>query len=265
MKRLFKWALPATQVDRASRPAMGGRDGRPTGIRGRARMSIEKSLIVTIATIALATNATAGDLLSCTFTPNAWNSNDWLLVKSPRWDHFGGWVQREDCIENETPAGATPKELLGKRAPETYTSMVLKQKVKGKRVDVYATMAFADRMAPLIVIAPALGADAEGRPEYREHWEIVLYDEGLNVWRHVLKDGKPWWRKAAFVQCAFKPNVRYKLGVRVEKTPKGRMLSVCVDDAVKMGYMDDSLPDEFHVGITGCEGVNRFYDFSVER
>ena len=29
------------------------------------------------------------------------------------------------------------------------------------------------------------------------------------------------------------------------------------------GVFDDSLPDEFYVGISGIEGVNRFYDFDV--
>jgi len=31
-----------------------------------------------------------------------------------------------------------------------------------------------------------------------------------------------------------------------------------------MGYVDSSLQEEYYVGITGCEGVNRFYDFAVK-
>jgi hypothetical protein len=31
------------------------------------------------------------------------------------------------------------------------------------------------------------------------------------------------------------------------------------------GYIDDVLPESFFVGITGCEGLNRFYDFAVRR
>ena len=31
------------------------------------------------------------------------------------------------------------------------------------------------------------------------------------------------------------------------------------------GYFEDALPDSFYVGITGCEGLNRFYDFTVRR
>ena len=29
------------------------------------------------------------------------------------------------------------------------------------------------------------------------------------------------------------------------------------------GYAEDALPDSCQVGITGCEGLNRFYDFAV--
>jgi hypothetical protein len=31
------------------------------------------------------------------------------------------------------------------------------------------------------------------------------------------------------------------------------------------GYHDELLPDEFYAGITGDEGLNRFYDFTVTR
>ena len=31
------------------------------------------------------------------------------------------------------------------------------------------------------------------------------------------------------------------------------------------GYVDPALPDDYQVGITGEEGVNRFYDFAIEQ
>ena len=36
-----------------------------------------------------------------------------------------------------------------------------------------------------------------------------------------------------------------------------------VDDHI-FGYIDNSIQEEYYVGITGCEGVNRFYDFAVQ-
>ena len=203
-------------------------------------------------------------LYTCSFARGKWRTGEWIKVKSPRWEHFGNWIQRDDYIENETPADATPAELRGKRAGETYTSMVLRRRFSGNLM-VSARMAFSDRMAPLIVVAPELGRDALGRPEYREHFEIVLFDRGINVWHHLYENGKPHWRKRAYWQGRLEPGRPYRLGVKVRRTRSGVMVSLFVDGKEKMGYMEDAWPARFHLGITGCEGVNRFYDFRVEK
>lgn len=201
--------------------------------------------------------------VACRFGRGQWSAADWVLVKSPRWDYFGGWVQQDDHLMNEHPADATPKEMLGKRAAETYTSMVYRHKVSG-RTKVSATMLFEDRMAPELVLAGELGLDAKGRPEYREHWEIVLYDEGINVWHHEIRDGKPFWRKAAYLKTPFQPGVQYTLEALVEFPAggKGPQLSVTCDGK-RFGCLLPTLPEPFHVGVTACEGVNRFYDFKL--
>ena len=121
------------------------------------------------------------------FGRGKWDSSQWILVKSPRWSYFGGWVQKDGHIENQVPAGVDDQTLQGKRAAETYTSMVLKEPVSGNVV-IKAKMSYLYQMAPLLVIAPELGKSAEGIPEYREHWEVVLYNRGLNVWHHEYKD-----------------------------------------------------------------------------
>jgi len=46
--------------------------------------------------------------LSWRFTPDGWKPEEWFLIKSPRFDHFGKWVQQDDCIRNEVPAGVSP-------------------------------------------------------------------------------------------------------------------------------------------------------------
>ena len=139
--------------------------------------------------------------------------------------------------------------------------MVL-NKTFGGDVTITSTMDFAYRMAPLIVLAPELGRDAKGRAEYREHYEIVLFDKGVNVWHHSYADGKPSWVKAAKAEFPLKPNIKYRLQVKISQADKGKLVSVSVAGQ-HFQYVDDSLSDRFHVGITGCEGTNRFYDFTV--
>lgn len=206
-------------------------------------------------------SAWCGDSYSCRFVGGQWQAADWTLVKSPRWDRLGEWVQEADGIRNQTPAAATDADLLGKSAPECYSSMVVARSFAGN-LSIRTTFSFDDQMAPLIVLAPELAKDAKDRPEYREHFEIVAYNKGINVWHHTWSDGKPAWKKAAYWVFELKPKTRYALEVQVNHSSRGPMLVVKLDDR-EMGYLDASLPTRCYVGITGCEGVNRFYDFSV--
>jgi hypothetical protein len=206
---------------------------------------------------------TAQSLYHCSFAKEQWDPSDWIRVKSPRWDRLGDWIQTETCIENQTPAGADPAQLRDAFAGQTYTSMLLDQTFSGA-VEIGSTMEFADRMAPLIVIAKEPGKDQNGTCEYREHFEIVLFDKGVNIWHHYFENSQPSWEKSAFSRFALKPNIRHHLKIEIIPTPSGKRLSVCVGDH-EFGYLDHSVPDEFYVGITGCEGVNRFYDFQVRK
>ncbi|MBN2452376.1 MAG: hypothetical protein JXR77_18460 [Lentisphaeria bacterium] len=206
--------------------------------------------------------ATAADSASCRFAAGAWQARDWIMVKSPRWAHMGDWVQEKDHIANRTPADASADSMLGDRAPECYTSMVLARRFSGN-LSLKATLAFEHRMAPLLVLAADLGHDEQGRPEYREHTEFVLYDRGVNVWRHEWTDGKPAWRKLAYWNLAVEPGKRHTFEVRIDRSARGDLVSISVDGQEVGGYRDGNLPAECHAGITGCEGVNRFYDFQV--
>ncbi len=205
--------------------------------------------------------ARCGDAYTCRFVAGQWNAADWTLVKSPRLDRLGEWVQEADGICNQTPAGASDAELRGKREPETYSSMVVARPFEGN-LTVRTTFSFDDQMAPLIVLAPELGKDAKDRPEYREHFEIVAYNKGINVWHHTWADGKQSYKKAAYWSFELKPKTRYVLEVQVNHSSNGPLLVVKLDDR-EMGYLDTTLPAKCYVGITGCEGLNHFYDFSV--
>lgn len=200
--------------------------------------------------------------MSYSFAEGQWHPEVWTLVKSSRWDHCGHWVQRSTHIENEAPPEATAESMLGPQAAKTYTSMVLSRKVRAP-VTISSTMEFTHRMAPLIVIAPQLGTDTAGRPEYREHIEVVIFDQGVNIWHHTFKDDKQSWVKAADARFTLKPNVKYRLKVEIVPAGGGKRMTVFVEGQ-KLAYAIDALPDEFHVGITGCEGINRFYDFEVQ-
>lgn len=184
----------------------------------------------------------AGTVYTCAFAPNGWCKTDWTLVNRPDLKQGGGWTQRGDCIENDNL---------------TYTSMVYNNKFKGDSV-ISCTMSFLDSMAPLIVITPKFTENKEKRMEYQEVFEIVLYDKGINVWHLVFKDGKAPFIRTAFFEFPLEKNKKYKLSVA--KT--GKELNINVGEHT-FGYLDKDLPEDYFVGITGCEGINRFYDFNI--
>ena len=201
------------------------------------------------------------------FSRGRWDESEWIIVKSPRLDYCRGFTQRDGWIENICP-DLSAKEIFEKHNNAVYSGMVYKDRFR-LGAEVSSKMGFDYRMAPHIMIAPELGRSNDGKPEFREHWEVVLYDLGLNVWHHYMTaDGKPAWYKSASLKLkpedAYKPNLRHDLKVKISKNGKGHkeMIVTCGDYVLQ--YVDDSLPDEFYAGILGCEGRNMFYDFHVK-
>lgn len=198
------------------------------------------------------------------FTEGSWDLNDFIQVKSPRWAHLGTWEQEKDHIWNTVPKDASEAEMLSKRAGETYSSLLWKEKIAdAKIIEISSEMSFDHRMAPLLVIAPEIGEDANGSPEYREHWEIVLYDKGLNVWHHMFDNGKPHWYKAASILQDFPAKEKIKVTVIIKLNGKVPSIEVKAGNH-NLHYAELALPKSFYVGFTGCEGINRFYDFKVK-
>ena len=225
-----------------------------------------KIRIMTAATWALTTSAAlplsaSGAKAEISFARGAWSSNDWIIVKSPRWNYMNGFVQRADCIENECPP-LSGEEIHRSHGSSVYSAMVFKSRAEiGQTVS--SVMSFDWRMAPLIVLAEKLDRAETGTPTFGEHWEVVLYDGGINVWRHMIRDGRPFWYKAAYLRVPFSRNTRYNLEVRVSRTAKGLKEMVVRCGGYELGYVDNDLPDSFYAGIIGCEGRNSFYDFRM--
>lgn len=225
-------------------------------------MKIKHFLMALSVSFFLPVNLCYGDY-KCSFAEGGWNPDDWLIVKSPRWEYIGSWNQEKDHIANKVASDITLNDMLVKRAGETYTSMILKEKFSGS-TEISSTICFTHMMAPLIVITDAYGKSSAGTPEHREHYEIVLCDKGINVWHHYFKDGKPSWHKAAFIKTEFKANEKYLLSVKMDFSEKGPAMIISADGKT-FGFFDESLPRSFHAGITACEGINKFYDFSVKK
>ncbi len=208
----------------------------------------------------LAATAGASEVIEAKFTGDGWKQSDWSMVKSWRWPHQGKWIQGKDFIANTVPGDATPQELESKRVGETFTSMLLDRTFKGNAT-ISCTMDFDFRMAPGLIIA-AEPVKTELGLEYREHFEIILFNKGINVWHHYFEDGKQKWMKKAFLTTDLKANTPYELIVQMQFTARGPQMTLQAGGQV-FGFYDHAIPREYRVGIVASEGVNRFYDFKV--
>lgn len=221
-----------------------------------------------LAACALAAASVFAELapVNVSFARGKWTADDFTLVKCARHDYIGGFDQMDDCIANRCPSGATAEEVYKKHNDKVYAAMLHKAKF-ALGTTVSSTMGFDWLMAPLIVVAKDLGEDAQGRPELREHWEVVLYNQGLNVWHHFYENGKQRWFKAASVllpkEAFFKANVPYELSVKVSRDSRKNKMMTVTAGGYTLHYVDETLPEEFYAGIIGCEGRNFFYDFKV--
>jgi hypothetical protein len=214
----------------------------------------------------------AETVVSLKFTPGGWDPAAWTLCRNPTVDHLGKWVQLADCVQNETPGGNV------QALEQTLTTMVMNNKVSGN-FTATASFEIGAGSAPGIILAETIAPDAQGRPQYDGFYEVIIYEKGLNLWHHFTPGSKPPYEKTAYADFALKPDTRYVLTV----TRKGKHLELRVGPAIvpaqpamvpappvetvggRLGVLVSALPEELYVGVLGCEGVSRVYDFSLTK
>ena len=214
--------------------------------------------------LVLTSNAADKTLYETTFAKGKWNPNDWQMTKSSRWSYVGKWIQHDKFIANAVPKNASDKELQSKRAGETYTVMLLKNKITGP-CTITCTMEFDYRMAPGIIITLKDPVKIKENQELRDHLEFILYDLGVNIWHHYFENGKQKWRKNFYLtdKKSFGPKKPYTVTMKLSQTSKGPYIEVIAGGNV-CGYYEPLLfKQDYQIGIVGCEGLNRFYDFKV--
>ena len=192
------------------------------------------------------------------FTENGWNPEEWQIVRSPRWLDVSHWEQYSDYIANYVPADLKPEDMqMGRdRTGESYISMLLKTPVNGSS-RISTVCAFDSRMAPLLVLSKELG------DVHHEHLEVVLYDRGINLWHHFYIDGKPSWKLITCMDLDLKAGEKYTLTTDTLFTKAGKFLVMGCNGKTFGCRIADDWPETYYVGFTACEGINRFYDFSL--
>ena len=192
--------------------------------------------------------------MKVTFNKGGWNENDFRYAYSPACFDRVSFRQEDNSIVN-----AEGKSLFG------YEYISILDKTPHK-VGVVAEVecSFEKFGAPLIVLSDDIMVNEKGEWIYGKHFEVVAYEEGINVWK-IVPDPSRVERPIKTALLASKSftiadNSRIIIRMEIEdgcikSTVNGESLDVEIEDLPK---------GDFWVGITACEGINRFYSLSIE-
>lgn len=187
------------------------------------------------------------------FAAGKWDASDFEYVYSPICTEYPKFTQLPDCIANQHTADGTGFQ---------YISMVTK-KTFSPNIRIRTVCEFDAYGAPLIVISGDLRRGGDGVLRYGLHHEFVAFEEGCNVWRIV-----PWPArtqtpiypiKAAFFRTPVPAGQPVELVVEVRET----QISASIN-GVSCAHFTPELAPQLHVGITACEGINRFRCLEIE-
>ena len=179
------------------------------------------------------------------------NLNDLLLhAYSFRFTETPRCIQEESSIRNAVDA--TPREGF------TNISLLTPEKY-GVGVKLCASCSFEGTGCPEIILVEDVEQCDDNALRYGACFEVVLYQNGVNVWRHYADEHHHCsWHKRLGVEFPVDEHAIHQLSVEVGKDG----LFFSVDDR-KTFLRTEDLPKSFHVGITLCEGVVRFYDLKI--
>ena len=174
-----------------------------------------------------------------------------IYVSSPASKSKKKFVQKETCIENSYNEEIKDYD---------YISIITKEKYESGVV-VRVKCSFDKFGAPLIVFTDDYKLLEDGTYQYGLHYEVVAYENGCNVW-HIVpgKDEKNPIDVTKVKAIEFP--IEDKSMIDMEVTIEEKKLYIRINDETFVAEHED-IPNQMHVGITACEGINQFYEFEV--
>ena len=183
-----------------------------------------------------------------TFTKNNWE-NKFFYAKSYRFDQEVSFKQEMDCISN-----SRNKEFSD---GFEYINIFLKNKYQ-TGITIEATLLFEHYGAPMICFCDNFDKDNNGNYRMRNYYEIVLFNEGINVWKLWMDDNKPKWTKLLFLDFKVSENEKHKLKITF------------LNDGIEINCLDktqflkiENMLKNFYLGIGACEEINRIYQIKL--
>ena len=191
---------------------------------------------------------------------NGVDENELFYAYSPQSRTSNKFICENGYIRNSE----MPIEEGAKRGYHDYEHISLLTKEKyGEGTTITLDCDFKEMGAPLILLTNEL-ISLKGLQSYDRHIEVVVYDKGINVWDIVYAPDKPERRFIAPKKIAFK-TFNIENGERVTVSTKilnGALYIECKGEELTVEI--PNLDKELYVGLTACEGINKFYSLKIE-
>ena len=139
-----------------------------------------------------------------------------------------------------------------------YISVVEKERVQ-LPVKLEVECSFDAFGAPLIVFSEEMTEKENGWREYGEHYEVVLFESGINIW-HITpkKEGGQQVKALCKARLPFEAGKWEKLTVKLTRDGMEAQAGELT------ARVECRLPERMYAGFTACEGINHFRYYERE-
>lgn len=192
-----------------------------------------------------------GRIMQFSFQKSAWDESALTHAYTHRFPYTNRFIQLPDCIENpENPA-----------MPDGYDYLSLMTRHPFPLGTTVTTRcSFSGMAAPLLIFSEDLELCEDGCYRYGNYFEVVLYKNGINVWRlWRQEDGSVTWHRRLGAEFPITEGEIHTLSVTLSQ----EYMDIDMD-GVKLSLRVEDLFPSFYLGITGCEGPCLFYGMSIE-
>lgn len=155
-----------------------------------------------------------------------------------------GWVQN-----GENPSGCDQKY--------GYVTVLTKDKITTP-VKIVTRFSFLGLAAPLITMVKDLTTDKNGTLRYNDYKEIVVWKNGINVWNLWRDNSKINYHKLLGMEFSISEEETHTLEAIISDDSFTFTL-----DGIKTTLSIENMYPSFHLGITACEGICKFYDMEI--
>ena len=161
-----------------------------------------------------------------------------------------GYIQEADCV-------AGGRNDAHSEGYDNFSLLTRESYGPGTRAETRSM--FEGRGCTEIIFVPELESCPDGETRYGACFEIVIYNKGVNVWRHYRDDGRCHWHKRLGLEFPVAEGEAHTLRAEVQN----KYLIFELDGRRTVLRVED-FPEKFHLGVSCCEGVARIFDMKIE-